>query len=273
MKKNSVIKIISVVLSFILLLSGCESENNEESTGKKSPAEENRYINCDPQYKNSSSSGGSGCKVGPRSSALAFEDYLINKEKSGFIAGENWLPWEQFSALGEFYYSFWWDDSPMSSQYKYLYTDPETGKSVLYYASAKKISENSGVTNIKEYFQWWYGREYNSWLGKARTLTKSDLSNSNLTAIEKPAYYGNDLHLWSDSAIHFMCNGWMITIYVVSPDNSSDEHPKYGKEDLTFVDKFGIADSDIVKRLLNADTYMEAIEELMDPANGGYVSG
>ena len=31
-------------------------------------------------------------------------------------------------------------------------------------------------------------------------------------------------------------------------------------------------DPEILQKLLNADTCMEAIEELMDPANGGYAS-
>ena len=249
MMKKQTLQTITVLLVCMLLFVGC---------GKS----DNRYINCDPQYNNSSAP--SYPKVA-KISTWTMEDYLAAKEESGFVAWKDWLPWEQFSALGEFDHTFWWDGSPGSSQYEYRYTNPKTGETREYYVGFEKIPEDSGVTNIKEYYQWWYGREYDKKYS-ARFLTRSDISNSDLTTIEleDQTYYEDELLFLNENktAVEFVYNGWKIFIVSVNPD-----HNVFTNNDVPMYLGFGTADCDIIRRLLNADTYKEATQELMNPEN------
>ena len=223
------------------------------------------------------------CAAGIRHTFRDYDEYLLQTAKEeNFVAGK-WLSWEQFSMLGDFYSAGWWEKHPETCQYKYLYTDSESGKSWIYYIEFEKVPVDSGVTNIKEYRQWYWGKEIlnNPQILAVPTLTANSFPNSNLLDIDPndPTfdkckdnkygyrwYYVDDIldviyngELNSVCNLSFVYNGWKID---------------FAKMDMEF--RFaGLdnTDSEILQKLVNADTYMEAIEELMDPANGGYVSG
>ena len=263
--KKQTLQIISVLLVCMLLFAGC---------GKS----DNRYINCDPQYNNSSSKplSSDAAKI----SAWTMEDYLAAKEESGFVAWEDWLPWEQFSALGEFHKSFWREGRPGSSQYEYEYTNPTTGKTWIYHVEFDKIPEDSGVTNIKEYYQWYYGKEIvnHPTIMNQPTFAAKDFLNGNLAVVDPDdpvfancktknndfGYYVDDVldlpyYDYSDvvSNPRFVYNGWMIPIIKDSVDETQGG-TIYAIDD---------TDAEILRKLMNADTYKEAIEELMNPEN------
>ena len=271
--------LIFIVLA--LLLIGCSNtdEKTKDSNIEENTVEENRYINCAPQYGNPSVKPTS--PSGTQTYTWTWEDYLKAKEESEFTDLDNWLSWEQFSALGEFHRSFWWDGSPESSQYEYLYTDETTGKSWIYSVEFTKLPENSGVTNIKEYYQWYYGREILNHpdIMNRPTFESNSFANSDLTAIDLNdpivkdyypdlsfAYYVDDVLLLSHFKLkdsvsccnpQFVYNGWLIKIFKKSTDGS----PRQALDN---------TDPEILQKLVNANTYKEAIAELMDPANGNY---
>ena len=281
--------LIFIVLA--LLLIGCSNTDKEtkDSNTKENTVEENRYINCAPQYNSSSEKPCS--PDGTKTSAWTWEDYLKAKEESGFTDLDNWLSWEQFSALGEFHKSFWWDGSPESSQYEYLYTDETTGKSWIYAVIFEKLPENSGVTNFKEYWQWYFGSEWDSteeyvghWnrrmIVNTPSISPDAFPDSDLTNIDPNdsifancknkygdfGYYVDDileLSYYAESNCvtnpEFVYNGWLIRIC---------KDPV--KESANRFHTFDDTDPEILQKLVNANTYKEAIAELMNPANGNY---
>ena len=245
---------------------------------KSSTPEKNRFINCEPGYKQPSASAGS--PDGERVWAYSMQEYLSAKGKANF-SKEDWLPWEQFSALGEFHRSFWWEGQPGSSQYEYEYTDPTTGKTWIYHVEFDKIPEDSGVTNIKEYYQWYYGKEIIDYpsLMNALTFTAKDFPNGDLAAIdpEDPIFANcktknNDFGYYVDDVLdltyydycdtvanpRFVYNGWLIRI---SKDPKVSDKKQHAIDD---------TDAEILRKLMNADTYKEAIQELMNPENATY---
>lgn len=290
MKRIICIRFVALFVLLTMILSACSDKNKTEDTDSENKPEENqtndtdsennpeenRYINCAPQYNSSSEKP---CTPdGTQTYTWTWEDYLKAKEESGFTDLDNWLSWEQFSALGEFHKSFWWDGSPESSQYEYLYTDEATGKTWIYHVEFDKIPENSGVTNIKEYEQWYYGREIlnHPHIMNQPTFESNSFANSDLTAIDLNdpivkdyypdltfAYYVDDVlrlsHFKLKDSVScctpkFVYNGWLIKIFKKSTDGS----PRQALDN---------TDPEILQKLVNANTYKEAIEELMNPAN------
>ena len=283
--KKHITSWIALLLVMAIAVSGCGKQT--ESTGNDKESTENRYINCEPGYQQT---GGTRPLTpdGGKFSAYSMDEYLLAKEKSGFIGNENWLPWEQFSALGEFYSVFWWEGQPGSCQYKYLYTDEATGKSWIYYVNFDKIPEDSGVTNLKEYWQWYFGSEWDSteeYVGKQNrrmrvntpSISPDAFPDSDLTNIDPNdpifanckhqsgafGYYVDDileLSYYAESNCvtnpEFVYNGWLIRI---SKDPVKESANRYHAFDDT--------DPEILQKLVNANTYKEAIAELMDPTN------
>jgi hypothetical protein len=290
--KRQTVRLLAILLTILLTLSACgkETEENryqETEENRYQETEENRYIDCEPGYKQPKQS--TSFPITPEDSqkvsAYSYNKYLKAKEQANF-SNEDWLPWEQFSSLGEFYRSFWWAGQPGSSQYNYQYTDPATGNTWIYHVGFEKIREDSGVTNIKEYDQWYYGKEIlnNPIVMAHPTLTENDFKGSDLTDIDlddplfdkvKSAcdsfgdgdnYYG--FHYYIDDTLQlfhdgynnivrdpmFVYNGWVISI---SKHHGDDPKP-LGLDS---------TDCDIIQRLTNINTYKQAIEELMDPAN------
>ena len=212
------------------------------------------------------------------------EEYLLAKESIGWPS-EEWLSWEQFAALGDFYSASWWPSTPASVEYEYLYTDFNTKNTWIYHVDFEKLREDSGVTNIKEYNQWYLGCEWDltvesdSGLNRrlvvnTPTISSDSFSDSNLTNIDPNdsifkncknqygdvGYYVDNMieftyYKETDSVrkLQFVYNGWLISIH------------KRKKDDL----KSAIDNTDckILQKLVNANTYKEAIAELMDPTN------
>jgi hypothetical protein len=201
--------------------------------------------------------------------------YLEQKQKDNFSLDE-WLPWEQFSALGEFHEAAWWDGDPESSHYEYLHTDSKTGKQYIYTVEFDRVPEDSGVTNTRQYFQWfirWNPDRYRDDLMEiTHTRTKKYFKNPDLTQ-----YVGtsegrgkeedNDFYILDDvlymctsigktdsNHLQFYYDGWCISIY---KDDRSDNNVPFNSAE----------DPEIIRRLTNTETYMDAIKELMDPKN------
>jgi len=264
--KRQMVRLLVILLTILLMLSACGKET-----------EENRYIDCEPGYKQPNVSAST--PDGDRVWSYSMQEYLKSKNRANF-SSKDWLPWEQFSSLGEFYSSFWWEGQPGSSQYKYQYTDPATGNTWIYHVEFDKIREDSGVTNIKEYDQWYYGKEIveHPTIMNTPTLTATDFQSLDLTDVdlENPIFsncknkYG-DFGYYIDDVMEltyydyfdtvrrarFVYNNWLVKI------------SKYVKEeeDSSKLLSLGKTDSDIIQRLTNINTYKQAIKELMDPAN------
>ena len=280
MKRIICIRFVALFVLLTMILSACSDKNKTEDTDSENKPEENqtndtdsenkpeenRYIDCEPGYKQSS---GNACATG-RIAAYSMEEYLALKptlDALGFTS-ENWLPWEQFSVLGEFQVAYLWEEVPEDSSYDYLYTDEETGKSCIYAVKIYKFPKNSGVTNIKEYYQWWYGNEYETEYAPKISFIDDDASvDSDFIALltkddyHYRTYYYKDEILFSETNIEFVFDGWKIAIYSINP-NHRNEGESY------FIDfHTGNCISKPIQQLLNANTYKEAIAELMDPTN------
>ena len=309
------IKLISFLLALMMLLSACGQPNekevdndniNEEDKAEGDSAsdggtkkddnqmDDNRYINSTPGYLQIYPEYGWGANVTPDVYPSGYEyetldSYLMKKDNLNFDYN-CWLSWEQFSALGVFNKAYWDKESPSKGCFEYLY-ETNAGVSWIYYVDFIKIPEESKVTNIKEYYQWYLGREWdltiesNSNLNRKMvvntpTIASNEFHNSNLTNIdpndlifdncknqfEDFGYYVDDiLELGYYSSIanfvsspSFVYNGWLIKIIKRS---TKDDSLIYALDD---------TDPEILQKLVNANTYKEAIAELMDPANGKY---
>ena len=281
--KKYIVRLLALMMAVIFVLPGCGKETPSENQ-EKTPADneaatwdpDNKWINCEPAYSKSDVEPLS--PDGERVWAYSWGEYLEAKEASGFTPLANWLPWEQFSALGTFYRSFWWEGQPTTSQYEYLYTDPSTGESFVYHVSYKKIPKDSGVTNIKEYNQWYYGKEILNYptVMNQLTLAAKDFSNADLLDVDPNdsvfaecknkygdfGYYVDDIldltyYTYSDvvGCLQFVYNGWKIRI-IKDTVVEKREMPSLKNQN-----------PDIINRLINGNTYKQAIEELMDPKN------
>ncbi len=236
-----------------------------------STPEENRFINCEPGRDQSG--GSPTTPTGSRTKTKTYGSYLAAKKASGFTEVEGWLPWEQFSALGEFYSASWWDGDPFSSQFEYKYTNPDTGESWIYYVSAKKLPEKAAIANMVEYYQWYYGKELpEDYFEKTAVLyTANDFDIADLTKQQtKP----NAIFVILDKTMEIQIYGeerlspYIVFVYngyyvLIAKCNSYD--PSKG------VIYDSSEDPEIIRRLTNTQTYMEAIEELMNPENATYI--
>ena len=74
-------------------------------------------------------------------------------------------------------------------------------------------------------------------------------------------YYYRDEIAFGTNTIEFVFDGWMVVIYSTNPN--------YGEEGEPYFISFhtGNCIAEPIQQLLNANTYKEAIEELMNPAN------
>ncbi len=246
MKKHNTIRALALILLVFMTITAC---------GKTI---ENRYINSEPGYKQRASSGAKPLSAdGGRIISRSMDEYLKAKESSGFTADEGWLSWEQFSALGEFYWSFWWEGQPNTSYYKYVYTHPEKGTKYIYRVGYDKIPEDTGVTNIKEYYQWYHGKEIPNDFFEVRPLRSIEyFTNPDLTEyeyVEGKSFFVEESILYGGHRIVFFYDGFAINITKL---NLSDGCPFDSSED-----------PEIIRRLTNTETYMDAIKELMDPKN------
>ena len=229
--------------------------------------EENRFINCEPGRDQSSINP--MYPSGIRISAYTYDDYLVATETSNITEIDDWLPWEQFSALGEFYWSFWWDGSAdCSFQYEYEYTDSKTGQSWLYGVSYRLLPKEVAIVNMKEYEQWYYGKEISEYYFDeiAVQYTTKDFSNPDLTKdqeVKKGIFILLDDVLRCSQLENGQLRGYISFVYngyhvLISKLDLSKEHS------LPFN---SAEDHEIIRRLTNTETYMDAIKELMDPQN------
>ncbi|MBE6672343.1 MAG: hypothetical protein E7599_02335 [Ruminococcaceae bacterium] len=281
MKKS--FQFATMILAAALLFSGCAGKTVENGNNENEIKEEvNKFINSEPGRLQT---GECLDEDAVRINCTDYAEYRRQIAQEDTSAG--WLSWEQFSALGEFYSAGWWQGDPQGCQYKYLHTDPATGKTWLYSVYFEIMP--STVTNIKEYWQWYFGSEWDSteeyvggWNRRMRvnmpSISPDAFPDSDLTNIDPNdsifancknkygdfSYYVDDIldlsyyvSLNGGKDLDFVYDGWRITIYKKTSDGT-----KSGILDNT--------DPEILQKLVNANTYKEAIAELMDPANGNY---
>ena len=237
---------------------------------KSSTPEKNRFINCEPGRDQSGDSPLT--PTGNRTKTKTYGSYLVAKKASGFTEVEGWLPWEQFSALGEFYSASWWDGDPFSSQFEYKYTNPDTGESWIYYVSAKKLPEKAAIANMVEYWQWYFGKELpeNCFKETEVLYTATDFDIADLT---KQQEVPTQSHVILDKILRFqlygegLLSGYISFVYdgyhvLITKDGMYAD----GKDDPYNSSE----DPEIIRRLTNTQTYMDAIKELMNPENATY---
>ena len=229
--------------------------------------EENRFINNEPRYGYGE---GSDACIEPeyKINCRSMNEYLEAKSNSGFSVEEGWIPWEQFSVLGDFKRSYWIKGSDGAAEYEYLYTDPGTGKSMVYSVNFNKLPKKAAIVNMKEYEQWYYGKEIseNYFDEIVVRYTAKDFSNPDLTKdqeVKKGVYILLDDILRCsqldngqlDSFIFFVYNGYKILL--TKQDANAEDYLPFDSSE----------DHEIIRRLTNTETYMDAIKELMDPKN------
>jgi hypothetical protein len=88
MKRIICIRFVALFVLLTMILSACSDKNKTEDTDLENKPEENRYINCAPQYGNPSVKPTS--PSGTKTSTWTWEDYLKAKEESGFTDLDNW---------------------------------------------------------------------------------------------------------------------------------------------------------------------------------------
>ena len=247
-------KIIAGMILLALLFSGCASKptDNKNGANGKEDKEINKYIDSEPGRLQM---GDNSPADAVRITCTDYDDYrcLIAQEDA---SAKEWLLWEQFSALGEFYEVSWWKGNP-SLQCRYVFTNPKTNREQIYYVGYNRIPDELGDISIKEYYQWYFGRDY----VEVPEYKTSDFANLYLLkpkseAIGMIAYVSDELRIDYDSGdntanqIHFVYDKWQVTII-------RDDYSAFDPNE----------DPEIIQRLLNVDTYMDAIKELMNPEN------
>lgn len=242
------------------------SIEKDDQTNDKDPidvTEENPYINCKPGSE----------LIWDDEAVEPDEDPVDATSKSVYLAAKrkvpssygDWYPWEQFSALGEFGWAYFWASEPDHCQYRYLYDNPHSKKTRIYHVTVRKLPDECDVTNIREFYLWFYGNNITEKDLNAPIIKSSDLSDPDLTKL-KDGYIGvfidKELYIKASrvghefiSVVEWIYNGYWIKIY--SDDSNSKPVPFDSSLDVG-----------IIQKLLNANTYKEAIAELMDPANG-----
>ena len=267
MKKRTV-GLLAFTLTLVCLFSACGTkQTNPQNESPKNQMEENRFINNEPRYGYGE---GSDACIEPeyKINCRSMNEYLEAKSNSGFSVEEGWIPWEQFSVLGDFKKSYWIKGGSGGAQYDYLYTDPNTGKTMVYHVEFGKLPEKAAIVNMKEYHQWYYGKEISEDFFERSTVryTAKDFSNPDLTKdqeVKKGVFILLDdmveykqMHDGQlDSFIDFVYNGYHIL--VVKLDESEEDYLPFDSSE----------DHEIIRRLTNTETYMDAIKELMDPKN------
>lgn len=211
--------------------------------------------------------------------AKSYDQYL--SEASTAISksySDEWISWEQFSKLGEFYSALYKSAEHAgraNNEFYYQYYSEagsvNEGTDVRYTVMALKIFEDTGITNIKEYCQWAWG--YNipdDYYKDNPTYVAEDFDNPDLIECWKTIdqdhftfFLNDELRVFgstipNDSGVYqvdFVYNGWRIIIEKTGGNSY-------------FVNFDSSEDPEIIQKLLNVNTYKEAIAELMDPANG-----
>ena len=266
--KKQTIRLLALMLSLICVLSACGTkETTPQNETPENQMEENRFINNEPRYGYGEGSGAcidSEYKINCRS----MNEYLEAKSNSGFSVEEGWIPWEQFSFLGDFKSSYWIKGSDSGAEYEYLYTDSGTGKSMVYRVNFGKLPEKAAIVNMKEYEQWYYGKEISEYYFDeiAVQYTTKDFSNPDLTKdqeVKKGIFILLDDVLRCSQLENGQLRGYISFVYngyhvLISKLDLSKEHS------LPFN---SAEDHEIIRRLTNTETYMDAIKELMDPKN------
>ena len=266
--KKKIIQMLVLTLSVLLMLSGCsesgknKNDNDNDKTDELTDdlSMENPYINSPPGYEMFTKDG----YIMDDAEWLqmnSYSEYCKQKELENPNLGK-WLLWEQFSALGEFHKAMWWEGQPETSEYEYLYTDPNSGDSWIYNVNYIRGPKSLEFSNEREFFQWYWGRELSEIWRNAPTYSAKDFKTESLLEKNKGGvfYYNDDLRLGTMgierlSSISFYYNGWHVSIYKF--DSSSSKNCPFDAE----------KDAEIIRRLLNVNTYKQAIEELMDPKN------
>ena len=120
--KKQTIRLLALMLSLICVLSACgKKQTNTPNESPKNQTEENSIEDNKNVYGDSGNSGNSGdspsLAPGSRIYCRSMDEYLEAKSNSGFSVEEGWIPWEQFSFLGDFKKSYWIKGSAGSAQY------------------------------------------------------------------------------------------------------------------------------------------------------------
>ena len=255
MKKRT-IRLLAFMLSLICVLSACGTNQTEENS-----VEDNKNVHGD-----SGNSGDSACiDSDSKITCHSMDEYLEAKSNSGFSVEEGWIPWEQFSFLGDFKKSYWIKGSDGMAQYEYLYIDPGTGKTIVYYVTYKKLPEEAGIKTMTDFMKAAYGEE-NYFEDKIVYRTASSFADPDLTKnpvrTDKGCFVIDDIMECIqledgklNGYIEFLYNGYWVNFLRESLEASCAM-------------PFDLAeDHEIVRRLTNTETYMDAIKELMDPKN------
>ena len=276
MKKH--IRLFATILALLCLFSSCSNKQENINEAEKEDKVVNKYINSDPgRYQ-------LRYDVWPIAliECFNYDEYRqAVAEELEFVAGK-WLSWEQFSALGVFHDATWRKCNPYSCDYTYIYTDPkDSSNKIRYNITTQKIPDNSGVTNIREYFLWYDGREADYILLNTPTIASKEFKKGDLTNVDPHSsifdncktkdgsivYYVDDIikfkydaNTKKVSTMWFVYDGWKIQL--------TTEPAYYGRLEAGFNE----SSCHITRRLINADTYMAAIKELMNPQNGGYAN-
>ncbi len=266
MKKRT-IRLLALMLSLICVLSACgTNQTNSKNESPKNKTEENSIEDNKNVYGDSGNSGDSpSLAPGSRIYCRSMDEYLEAKNSSGFSVEEGWIPWEQFSFLGDFKKSYWIKGSAGMAQYEYLYIDPNTGKTIVYYVSYKQLPKDAGIKTMTDFMKASYGEE-NFFEDQIVYRTASSFADPDLTKnpgrTDKGTFLIDDImHCVQledgklNGYITFLYNGYWVE-FLKKTLNGNGAVP------------FDLAeDHEIIRRLTNTETYMDAIKELMDPQN------